>query len=454
MLLCAQHVLPVSSAPIENGAVLVKDGKIADIGKADMLRIRYAEEEVRDFGTAAICPGLINLYARLEDAILRGLMSDVPYAAWMKEISDLRRRLSAEESYESAYLGALESLASGITTVGDITTTGAAAKAADKVGLRAVVYREISAIDKNLVNYSLKKGVSDLEKWSSKLESDRVSFGLAPAPVFQCHPLIYKMVSQYALEHNLPVAMRLAGSREEYRFVKNGRAIKSDMRFELSGFMELPPWLPTGVTPVNYVLNWDGFEAENVMVIYGVCVTPEDISKLKEYDVAIAATPSLNAQLGMGVAPVDEYLRAGLRVGLATGAPGSLDFLDLFTEMRVELLIQRALNNRDFISAQTLLEMGTLSAAKVLGIEDKVGSLEVGKQADIIAIDFAGAHQTSANDPIFTLLSSASNSDIMMTMVDGDVLFEHGQWHVDSTDVARNIGRVLSIRNALRPDQD
>ena len=175
MLLCAQHVLPVSSAPIENGAVLVKDGKIADIGKADMLRIRYAEEEVRDFGTAAICPGLINLYARLEDAILRGLMSDVPYAAWMKEISDLRRRLSAEESYESAYLGALESLASGITTVGDITTTGAAAKAADKVGLRAVVYREISAIDKNLVNYSLKKGVSDLEKWSSKLESDRIS---------------------------------------------------------------------------------------------------------------------------------------------------------------------------------------------------------------------------------------------------------------------------------------
>ena len=72
----------------------------------------------------------------------------------------------------------------------------------------------------------------------------------------------------------------------------------------------------------------------------------------------------------------------------------------------------------------------------------------------IIAIDFAGAHQTSANDPIFTLLSSASNSDIMMTMVDGDVLFERGQWHVDSTDVARNIGRVLSIRNALRPDQD
>ena len=217
--------------------------------------------------------------------------------------------------------------------------------------------------------------------------------------------------------------------------------------------MELPPWLPTGVTPVNYVLNWDGFEADNVMVIYGVCVNQEDINKLKEYDVSIAVTPSLNAQLGMGVAPVDEYLRAGLRVGLATGAPGSLDFVDLFTEMRVELLIQRAMNNRDFISAQTLLEMGTLSAAKVLGIADTVGSLEVGKQADIIAIDLAGAHQTSVNDPIFTLLSSASNNDIMMTMVEGDILFERGQWHVDGGDVAKNIARVLSIRSSLRPTE-
>ena len=227
MLLCAQHVLPVSSAPIENGAVLVKDGKIADIGKADMLRIRYAEEEVRDFGTAAICPGLINLYARLEDAIFRGLMSDVPYAAWMKEISDLRRRLSAEESYESAYLGALESLASGITTVGDISTTGAAAKAADKVGLRAVVYREISAIDKNLVNYSLKKGVSDLEKWSSKLESDRVSFGLAPA---RCSSAIHSSIRWFRSTHSsttflLPCAwLAAAKSIASSRMVARSRA--------------------------------------------------------------------------------------------------------------------------------------------------------------------------------------------------------------------------------------
>lgn len=451
MLLCAQYVLPVSSAPIKNGAVLIKDDKIVDIGQADMMRLRYKDEEMRDFGNAALCPGMIDLYARLEDAILRGLISDVPYAAWIKEISELRRKLSADECYESAYLGTLEALSSGITTVGDITTTGAAAQAADKLGLRAVVYRETSAIDKNLVNYALKKAMGDIEKWSSEMESGRVSFGLAPAPVFECHPLIYKEVSRYALEYDLPVAMRLAGSQEEYRFVKNGRAVDSSMRFELSGFMELPPWLPTGVTPVNYVLNWEGFDAENVMIVYGVCVTQEDINKLKEYDVAIAVTPSLNAELGMGVAPVNEYLRAGLRVGLATGAPGSLDFLDIFTEMRVELLIQRALNNRDFISAQTLLEMGTLYAAKVLGIDDKVGSLEVGKQADIIAIDLAGSHQTSMNDPIFTLLSSASNNDVMMTMVDGDILFERGQWHVDSSDVAKNIARVLSIRSTLRP---
>lgn len=453
MLLCAQYVLPVSSTPIENGAILVENDKIADIGDAKMMRLRYPEEEVREFGNAALCPGMIDLSARLEDAILRGLISDVPYYAWMKDISTLRRKLSAEDCYESAYLGTLEAISSGITTVGDITTSGAAALAADKLGLRAVIYREASAIDKNLVNYALKKAINDLEKWSSEIESDRVTFGLSPAPVFQCHPLIYKEVARCALENKLPVAMRLAGSREEYRFVKNGRAVDSSMRFELSGFMELPPWLPTGVTPVNYVLNWDGFDAENTMIIYGIFVNEDDINKLKEYDVAVAVTPSLNAQLGMGVAPVDEYLRAGVRVGLGTGAPGSLDFLDIFTEMRVELLIQRALNNRDFISAQTLLEMGTLSAAKVLGLDEKIGSLEVGKQADIIALDLAGSHQTSMDDPIFTLLSSVSNNDVLMTMVDGNILFERGQWHVDGPHVAKNIARIMTIRSTLRPTQ-
>ena len=452
MLLCAQYVVPVTAEPIENGALLVQDGKIADLGPADTMCMRYPHEEVYDYGMAAITPGFIDLYSRGEDAVLRGLISDLPYIAWGKEIERLRSKIPTEDLFYSAYLGGLESISSGVTTVADITASGAGIAAAQKLGQRGVFYRETSAVDKRLVDYALKKTDADLEKWSQEIDSDRITLGIAAAPVFRCHPLIYTKVAEYATKQgNLPVALTIAGSREEHRFVKYGKAVSGGgaERFDIQGFVEVPPWLPTSVSPVNYVLNWKGFDANNVMAIHCVRVSDEDITKLKEYDVAVAICPSFTAQLGMGVAPLGEFLRAGLRVGLGTDAPSALDSVDIFTEMRVELLIQRALTSGYFLTSQTLLEMGTIRAAKVLGLDSKIGSLEVGKRADIVAVDLSGSHQATASNPISAMLSYASNSDVVMTMVDGKMLFERGQWHVEG-EVAKNIAHVLEVRNKLR----
>lgn len=107
MLLCAKYIVPVSSEPRENGAVLVRDGVIADIGTAEMMRLRYPDEEVKDFGMAALTPGFIDLHARVEDGVLRGLIRDLPFVEWRKNIADLRSRISSKEAYDSAYLGCL-----------------------------------------------------------------------------------------------------------------------------------------------------------------------------------------------------------------------------------------------------------------------------------------------------------------------------------------------------------
>ncbi len=450
MLLTAEYVVPVSSEPIENGAILVKDGAIADIGDADVMRLRYSEEEVKDFGMAALTPGFIDLHARMEDAVFRGLIPDVPFVSWRKEISALRKRISYAEAFDSAFLGGLESLSSGVTTVADITETGACVTAANQLGLRGVFYREAGAIDKRLVRYAIKKADNDLEKWSGEIDSSRITLGVAPAPVFECHPEMYREIAKYAGDNgNLPIAMDLAGSKEEYRFVKYGVHLDTPEEDPgLQGFMEVPPWMPTSVTPVNYVLNWGLFDAENVMVVYAVSVTDEDIRHLRDYNVSIAACPSLNAQLGMGVAPVCEYLRSGMRVGLGTGAPASIDSMDIFAEMRTELLLQRSLAG-EFLDSKTLLEMATLGAARALGIDEKVGSLEVGKRADIVAMDLSGSHQTPTADPVSALVGAASSSDVAMTMVDGKILFEKGRLHVEG-GVAKNIAHVLQIRARLR----
>lgn len=449
MLLCAKYIVPVSSEPMENGAVLVRDGVIADIGAAEMMRLRYPDEEVKDFGMAALTPGFIDLHARVEDGVLRGLIRDLPFVEWRKNIGDLRSRISSKEAYDSAYLGCLEELSAGVTTIGDTTSTGAAVFAAQDCGLRAVVYREAGAIDKRLVNYAMKKVDSDLEKWSQSIDEDRIMLGIAPDPVYECHPELYRSAAKYAAEHNnLPIAMKLAGTNEELRFVKDGATAGLDSTVDHRGFVEVPPWLPTAVTPVNYVLNWGLFEAENVMIVYGVNVSEDDIRHLRDYDVAVATCPSLNAQLGMGVAPVSEYLRSGLRIGLGTGAPGSVNYLDMFAEMRFELMIQRALS-REFLNPQTLLEMATLRAAEVLRLDDKIGSLEIGKLADIIAIDLSGSHQTPTTDPVTALLGSASNSDVVMTMVNGNILYEAGRLHVGE-GATKVIAHVLEVRGRLR----
>lgn len=449
MLLCAKYIVPVSSEPTENGAVLVRDGAIADIGTAEMMRLRYPDEEVKDFGMAALTPGFIDLHARVEDGVLRGLIRDLPFVEWRKNIGDLRSRISSKEAYDSAYLGCLEELSAGVTTIGDTTSTGAAVFAAQDCGLRAVVYREAGAIDKRLVNYAMKKVDSDLEKWSQSVDEDRIVLGIAPDPVYECHPELYRSAAKYAAEHNnLPIAMKLAGSNEELRFVKDGATAGLDSTVDHRGFVEVPPWLPTAVTPVNYVLNWGLFEAENVMIVYGVNVSEDDIRHLRDYDVAVATCPSLNAQLGMGVAPVSEYLRSGLRIGLGTGAPGSVNYLDMFAEMRFELMVQRALS-REFLNPQTLLEMATLRAAEVLRLDDKIGSLEIGKLADIIAIDLSGSHQTPTTDPVTALLGSASNSDVVMTMVNGNILYEAGRLHVGE-GATKVIAHVLEVRGRLR----
>ena len=151
----------------------------------------------------------------------------------------------------------------------------------------------------------------------------------------------------------------------------------------------------------------------------------------------------------MGVPPLADYLRAGMRVGLGTDSPAATDSTDLFIEMRTGMLLQRAVTRNMFLDSSTMLEMATMGGARALRMEDKIGSLEVGKLADIVAVDLSGSHQTPTTDPISAVVNTAASTDVVMTMVNGQVLYESDQWHVD-VQVARNIASVIEIRGKLR----
>ncbi len=450
MLLTAQYILPITSEPFQNGAILVRDGLIRDIGPVESLKLRYPDEEVKDFGSAAIMPGLVDLHTHLENAVIRGIVHDVPYTTWIMSLVETSNKLDVADWYDSAILGGLEALSSGITCVADITATGAASTATQKLGLRSVIYREVGAMDKRRVDYAMRLAENDILHWREEVDPERVTIGIAPAAMYACHPSVFGRVTELANREHLPVAMHMAGNREEFNFIKYGSSpfavhVMDDKR----GYVEVPPWLPTGTTPVRYALNWGAFEAENVLAIHCVHVDEKDIQKLKKYDVAVGVCPRINAQLGMGVAPMSEFLRAGLRLGLGTDSPAATDSTDMFEEMRLGMLVQRAVNTSTFLESATMLEMATMGGARALRLDDKIGSLEVGKCADIIAVDLSGSHQTPTTDPVSAVVNTCTGSDVLMTMVAGVPLYETNKWNV-GIEVARSIARVIEIRGKLR----
>ncbi|MCL2807225.1 MAG: amidohydrolase family protein [Coriobacteriia bacterium] len=449
MLLVARYVIPVSASPIENGAVLVQDGTIVEVGLANRLKMQYPDEPVKDFGLAAIMPGFVDAHTHLEYSALRGLINDAPFAAWKLHIADKSKLFSDEDWDDSALLGGMEAVRSGITTVADITATGASFRAAQAIGLRGVFYREVGTMDRLEIDTVLEEAFADIEKWRSQATSLQ-TIGIAPAALFACHPQIFEGVARYAMD-GTPVAMHLAGSREEYEFIRYGSSPFSvhSVEQERGYGIDVPPWLATGASPVRYILNWGVFDVPNLLAIHCVQVDDEDIDKLAEFKVNIAICPRCNAQLGMGVAPLIKFRNAGITVGLGTDSPAVTDSIDPFAEMRTGLLLQRATSNRaSFIKATEMLEIATLGSAKALGLEDQVGSLEAGKKADIIAVDLSRSSQAPTHDPGQAVLFTAHPGSIMMTMVDGEILYDGVHRH--KVDVDRIMDRSEEMRLKLR----
>lgn len=456
MLLMARYVLTVSTPYIEDGAVLVRGDKVVEVGKAADLLRRYPDEEVRDFGMAAVMPGFVDCHSHLEYSIMRGILNDVPYASWKAFILEKEALLTEQDWIDSAVLGAYEAVSAGITTVADVTRTGASLPAAERLGLRGIVYREVGAAGREQVTPAMEEAVASIEQWKGASSSGRFRFGIAPDSLYTCHPQILREVARYAADQRVPVAIHLAGSQEECDFIRYGSSpfsIASDSAthraFAPRQSVEL---LPAGCSPVQYALNWDILSAPEVLGIHCVKVDAHDIEILAEQGVNVCVCPRANAKLGMGVAPVVQMMRAGITVGLGTDSPAAADSIDPIEEMRFTMLVLRAINGRDgFIQGPDMIRMATLDSAKALGMDGIVGSLDPGKQADIVAIDLSDSRQAPTHFPTSAVVHTADRDNVVMTMVGGQVVYDAQDsfGHLPTADM-RNLRRITKNIEALR----
>jgi 5-methylthioadenosine/S-adenosylhomocysteine deaminase len=446
MLLTARYVLPVAAPHIENGAVLVRNDKIVEIGDFEHLKRLHSTEEVKDFGLAALMPGFVDTHTHLEYTVMRGLVDDLPYSQWKLQLLQKEERLTDTDWCDSALMGALEAARSGITTVADITSRGCSAEAVRQGGLRGVIYREVATIDAKRVDSLMEEAAGDIETWRGEADPSRITIGIAPHGAYSCHPKLFRAVADYAAD-GTPVSMHLAGSKEEYDFVKYGSSmLATEVREEYDA--SAPAWLPTGVSPVRYVLQWGLFDVPNLLAVHCTQVDDADIESLATHDVAVAYCPRCNAKLAMGAAPVEKFLQAGLRVGLGTDSPAAANSMDVFEDMRVGVLIQRAVLGSDkWMTTRQFIKLATLEAARALGMDDRIGSLEPGKQADIIAVDLSKSSQIPTHYPYSAIVHTANQQNVLMTMVGGVVLFEGSKW--TQMDKERLTARAEEMRIKL-----
>lgn len=452
MLLCAKYVLPIAESHIEDGAVLIDGDRILAVGTRAELAAAHPAEDVRDFGLAVLMPGFVDLHTHLEYSVFRGLADDLPYTQWKMQVGRLGRSLDESDWQNSAVLGAMEAIGSGITTVADITKSGNSVAAAKAAGLAGVVYREVSTMDKTLVGERMESAAADIEAWKSSVGDAPIEIGIAPHSPYTCHPSLLQATADLAAARDLPVAIHLAGSRDEYDFVRYGSSpLAQDFREE-SGWRDFA-WMPTGVSPVRYVLQWGLLQLPRVLAVHCVQVDDADITALADNNVSIAHCPRCNAKLGMGIAPLTKFFERGLTVGLGTDSPASNNTMDPFDEMRIGLLIQRSVSNEEdfarYFTARTLVRLGTIWGARALGLEDEIGSLEAGKRADIIAVDLSSSpHMVPTGDPYSALVHTANQKDVLMTMIGGRVLFDRGEYL--SIDKESALARARESREKMR----
>src|SRR5262249_41128273 len=309
-----------------------------------------------------------------------------------------------------ARVGAAECLGSGVTTIGDCSYSGAAAQACADLGLGAIVYIEVFGSDPTA---ALTRFGTNRERFSGSF-SENVRPGVSPHTPFTASAAVLRACA----EPGLPPATPLSESRSEAASLLDGSGRWEHYRHLLVD--------PPGTTGTRLLAGL-GLLGPDVVAAHCVEVDGEEIALLAERGAAVAHCPRSNALLGCGIAPVRALLDAGVTVGLGTDSPASTPSFDMFEELRAAGSLPRAREHRPgALGAYEALGLATLGSAKALGLDAEIGSLELGKRADLTIVSLEGSPFLPWEDPAAAVVLGGSPDRVTATLVGGEVRYERG----------------------------
>ncbi len=409
--------------PLPRGAVAVEGERIVAVGEQEAVLAAYPEAERLDAAGCLVMPGFVNAHTHLAMTLLRGAADDLPLKDWLEHhIWPAERALMDPATVAlGTRLAAAESLLAGVTCVFDMYFhTETVAEVVAQAGLRAVI----------------SEGLIDYPTPSAPTPADALAAQRRLLERFRDHPLVtpavaphapYSVAAAYlvkeaelAEEFDAPLAIHVAETRWEAETIRREK----------------------GASPVRYLADL-GILSERTVAAHCVHISDEDLELLAEFGVGIASNPVSNLKLGSGVAPLPQMIARGLRVGLGTDGAASNNTLDLLRDAQLAALLYKGLTgDPTCLPARTVAELLTIGGAKAIGLDDRIGTLAVGKLADLVCLSLDAPHSTPLFDPFAHLAYAARAADVRHVLVGGRIVVrDRTLTTLDVAEVRREISR-------------
>jgi 5-methylthioadenosine/S-adenosylhomocysteine deaminase len=405
LIIEAKWIATVSGAVLENHSAVINGGIILDVLKQDDCKQRYVSNDLVTLDDHVLLPGLINLHTHAAMSLMRGLADDLPLMVWLQEHIWPAEKQVLSERYvrDGTLLGCAEMLAGGTTCFADMyfypeSIASAAIQAGMRANIGLVVLEFPTAYASDADDYLL-KGLDARDVWRS---NPLLTASLAPHAPYTVENRTFEKIITYAEQLGLGIHTHLHETQDELT-----QSIDRYGQRPLKRLMEL------------------GVLGPNLIAAHCVHLEPEEMEMLAEFGCHVAHCPASNLKLGSGIARVADLLQHHVNIGIGTDGSASNNRLDMFAEMRLAALLAKgASGDAAVLPAKQALEMATIDAARALGMDDKIGSVEAGKLADLTAVRLDAPETLPCFDPISHLVYVAGNQHVTHTWVAGALRYQ------------------------------
>lgn len=387
----------------ENGMVLVDEDIIYYVGNMNQEKINeFNADSVYDLDGNILMPGFINAHTHIPMTLFSGYGSGLPLKRWLEEkMWPAEAKLTGNDVYIGSKMGITQMLLSGTTCFLDMYFyLDDIARAVSEMGIRAVISQ--SLMDVGGTDNSLVGCIESIKKYE---DNDMIDIMVAPHAIYTNSKESLGKELDVAKQYNKPINIHV-----------------SETEFEVES-----SYNNNGVSPVKYLDDIGVFDVHTVAA-HCVHVSDDDIRILSNKNVSVVHNPSSNLKLASGIAPIQKMIDAGVNVAIGTDGSSSNNNVDMIEEMHIAALLGKIYNgDPTALDAETIIKMATINGAKALNIDSKTGSIEKGKQADIIVIDTKSPFSQPKREYLNNLVYSIGRGQVVMTMVGGKVLQSNGE---------------------------